>query len=38
MPLRKLENECKLFGTFSYIVQAFLALGSFSILVCKILL
>jgi hypothetical protein len=29
------EEECQLFDTFSYIVQALLALGSFSILICN---
>ena len=37
MLLRNLndEEECQLFDTFSYIVQALLALGSFSILICN---
>ena len=37
MLLRNLndEEECQLFDTFSYIEQALLALGSFSILICN---
>ena len=34
----KEEEECKLFGTFSIIVQGILAIASFSILICKILI